>query len=335
MHARPAAVRQDGSVSTAGVLQGVGEDGEVGEAVLVVDRLGHAAALHAAEGDLEGYRRTCRAMLERFDDTDQPQTAERTAKACLLLSDALDAADFDRVQKLAERAVAGTEKDRFYRYFVLAKGLADYRAGRHADAVTWLQRFAPNPAGAYWDATAFGVLAMAQHSLGRAEEAQASLAKAKAILAKMPDPATGQPFEAGNWHDWLHAQTLCREADALLRWPSGGASAWTAFGSGGRRWASAPRRRGRAACGRTTAASSGSRPATGRRTPRPRPGPAGEDRLRPAGQAAAPARHRGDGRRPSSGWPGSGVMRGLGRRGTQPRPCRTPGRRFQAPSRRR
>jgi tetratricopeptide (TPR) repeat protein len=180
------------------------------------DRWPLAAALHAADGDLEGYRRTCRGIPERFGDTDQPQTAERTANACLLLPDALDAADFDRVQKLAQRAVAGTEKDRFYRYVVLVKGLADYRAGRHADAVKWLQRFAPNPGGVHWDATAFAVLAMAQHGLGRAEEAQASLAKAKAILAKMPDPAKGQPFEAGNWHDWLHAQTLCREADALL-----------------------------------------------------------------------------------------------------------------------
>ncbi len=180
-----------------------------------------AAALHAAVGDLEGYRRTCREMLEHFGDTDQPQTAERTANACLLLPDALDAADFDRVQKLAERAVTDTEKDSLYRNFVLTKGLADYRAGRHADAVKWLQHFAPNPNGVHWDATAFAVLAMAQHGLGHAQEAQASLAKAKAILAKMPDPAKGQLFAAGNWHDWVHAQILCREAEGLLKTESG------------------------------------------------------------------------------------------------------------------
>ncbi len=185
------------------------------------DRWCYTAALHAVDGDLEGYRRTCREMLEHFGDTDQPQTAERTAKACLLLPDALDAADFDRVQKLAERAVTGTAKDRFYRYFVLAKGLADYRAARHADAVKWLGQFPPNADGIHWDATKLAVQAMAYHRLGRAEDAEAALAKAKAIMAKMPNPAKGQPFEAGNWHDWLHAQVLCREAEGLLHKESG------------------------------------------------------------------------------------------------------------------
>jgi hypothetical protein len=37
----------------------------------------------------------------------------------------------------------------------------------------------------------------------------------------MPDPAKGQPFEAVNWHDWVHAQVLCREAEALLKKQSG------------------------------------------------------------------------------------------------------------------
>jgi serine/threonine protein kinase/Tfp pilus assembly protein PilF len=176
-----------------------------------------AAALHAARGDREGYRRTCRGMLERFADTDQPQLAERMAKACSLLPDALDAADADRVQKLALRAVTGTENDPLYYWFVLAKGLADYRAGRHAEAVKWLERYPPNADGAYWDATKFAVLAMAQHSLGRATQAQASLARAQRIIAKMPDPAKGPPFAAGDWHDWIHAQVLCREAEALLK----------------------------------------------------------------------------------------------------------------------
>lgn len=32
----------------------------------------------------------------------------------------------------------------------------------------------------------------------------------------MPDPAKGQPF-GDDWNDWLHAQVLCREAEALLK----------------------------------------------------------------------------------------------------------------------
>jgi tetratricopeptide (TPR) repeat protein len=176
----------------------------------------NAAALRAAAGDLEGYRRTCRGMVKRFGNTPQPQTAERTARACLLLPDSLDAADSDRVQKLADRAVTGTEKAPFYRFFVLAKGLADYRVGRNDDAVKRLPQFGPKPAGVHWDATGFAVLAMAQHGLGRDDEARASLARAKAILVAMPDPARGQLFGVG-WLDWLHARVLCHEAEELLK----------------------------------------------------------------------------------------------------------------------
>jgi tetratricopeptide (TPR) repeat protein len=174
------------------------------------------AALHAARGDLDGYRRICKEVLERSGDTNQPQRAERIVRACLLLPGALGAADADRVQKLALRAVGGTEHDRLYYWFALAKGLADYRAGRHAEAIRWMERFPLNADGAHWDAHRFAVLAMSQHRLGRADKARASLAGAKRILAKMPDPAKGQPLPV-DWHDWLHAQILCREAEALLK----------------------------------------------------------------------------------------------------------------------
>jgi serine/threonine protein kinase/tetratricopeptide (TPR) repeat protein len=178
-----------------------------------------AAALHLRAGDLAGYRRACRAMLERFVDTDQPEVAEHTAKTCLLTPNAV--ADLNRALKLADRAVTGTEKKTNYRWFVLVKGLADYRAGRHADAATWLRQFAPNAGGTHWDATAFAVLATAEQGQGRGAEAQAALAKAKMILAKMPEPAKGQLFDAGNWHDWLHAQVLCHEAEKLMMKESG------------------------------------------------------------------------------------------------------------------
>jgi tetratricopeptide (TPR) repeat protein len=181
------------------------------------DRWCSAAALHAAVGDVKGYRRACREMLKRFGAADQPQPAARMARACLLLPDALAAADLDRVQKLAERAVTGTEKDGAYDFFAMARGLAEYRAGRHDAAVKWMERSNPHTNGMHWDAIKFAVLAMAHHRLGRAKEAEATLAQATAIVAKMPDPAKGRSFGAGDWHDWLHAQVLWREADGLLK----------------------------------------------------------------------------------------------------------------------
>jgi tetratricopeptide (TPR) repeat protein len=176
-----------------------------------------AAPLHLRAGDVTGYRRVCRGMLERFHETKSLQIADRTAKTCLLLRSAVP--DFDRVKKLADRTVTGTEKDPSYRWYLFVKGLAEYRAGRRAEAVKWLERFGPDANGVHIDVSGFAVLAMAQHHLGQKEKARAALGNSQAIFTqKMPDPAAGRPCD-GMWQDWLHCQILLREAEALLKPP--------------------------------------------------------------------------------------------------------------------
>jgi predicted Zn-dependent protease len=173
-----------------------------------------SATLELSAGNVDGYRRACGEMLERFGKTTDPVVATLTAKACLLAPEAV--ADPLAVQKLAERSVTGTEKHELYRWFMLTRLLAAYRNGQHAEAVEWVKRFNPTPEGGPAHATAFAVLAMAQHHLGQTNDARAALAKGRAILAeKMPDPARGRSFDDG-WRDWLHAQILCWEAENLL-----------------------------------------------------------------------------------------------------------------------
>ncbi len=175
----------------------------------------HATVLQIRAGDLAGYRRFCREMLKRFGDTRQPELAERTAKTCLLVPDAV--ADLAPVLRLADRAVTGTEKSSNYGYFVLAKGLAEYRAGRNAEAVNWEERLRPGTRNHDSDVAALAVLAMAQHHLGRGEQAFAALDKAEAILAKkMADPGAGRPF-GRDWDDWLRCRILLDEAGKLLK----------------------------------------------------------------------------------------------------------------------
>jgi hypothetical protein len=92
------------------------------------------------------------------------------------------------------------------------EGLADYRGGRHTEAVGWLERFGPKADGVYSDATAFAALAMAHHRLGHANEARVSLESARAIIAKKP-----QDWMIGsNWFDWMHCEILFREAEQVL-----------------------------------------------------------------------------------------------------------------------
>jgi tetratricopeptide (TPR) repeat protein len=174
-----------------------------------------AAPLHLRAGDVTGYRRVCRAMLEQFHGTQALEIADRTAKTCLLAPAAVP--DLDRVQKLADSVVTGTEKQGNYRWFTFVKGLAEYRAGRFAESVKWLERLGPDARGDQIDASGFAVRAMAQHRLGQKEKARTALHSGQVIVAeKMPNPAAGQPFD-GMWQDWLHCQILLREAEALLK----------------------------------------------------------------------------------------------------------------------
>jgi tetratricopeptide (TPR) repeat protein len=171
-----------------------------------------SAALRLQTGDVEGYRRACREMLQRFGNTDNRAVAEQTAKTCSLIPDAVG--QFEPVLQLADRAVKGREPDR---WIALTKALAEYRAGRHEVAIDWLNRVSPKADGEHLDATAFAVLSLAQHRLGRTPKARVALASARAILAhKMPDPAKGRWF-GGDWHDWLRAGILAREAEDVLK----------------------------------------------------------------------------------------------------------------------
>jgi serine/threonine-protein kinase len=169
------------------------------------------APLLLQTGDLPGYRRACREMLARFGKTDAADVAERTAKTCLLVPGAVG--DLESVVSLADLAV---KKNGSARWPLLTKALAEYRAGRCAVAIEWLQRVVPDAGGGSLDATALAVLAMARKQQGQAEEARKALEQARAILAqKLPQPDRGQHFD-GDWHNWLRSQILCREAESLL-----------------------------------------------------------------------------------------------------------------------
>src|SRR5262249_53011744 len=131
-------------------------------------------------GDLPGYRRACREMLARFGQTKDVVVAERTAKTCLLAADAVD--DLQPVIRLAEQAVTATEKSAGYRWFLLARGMADYRAGEFAAAVERLGKcVAPGAEELYRDATAHLFLAMAHSRLHHPNEARVALEKGCAL----------------------------------------------------------------------------------------------------------------------------------------------------------
>jgi hypothetical protein len=159
-------------------------------------------------------------MLARFSQTDNlMRIGERTAKTCLMVPNAVD--DLGPVLQLTEQAVAGTEQHVGYRWFLLTKGMADYRTGHFAAAIDALNkavsqrdpRYSYSSEGA---GTAFLFLAMAHHQLGNADHARQALEQARLVVPRYTK--IGWNKNVGSyWRDWLMFQIVRHEAEQLVQ----------------------------------------------------------------------------------------------------------------------
>jgi tetratricopeptide (TPR) repeat protein len=171
--------------------------------------------------DLDGYRRVCREMLRRFGRTTDPYSAERTAKACLIVANT--AADTEQLVRLIQQALTGTEKESGYPWFLLSRGIAEYRADRPRQAIDSIQagqRQIQNPPPVY---LALGQLfvSLAYHQLHEAAEARAALCEATRIMDEQL-PKEDSPDLGDSWLNWVFCQAVRREAQVLIDSPSRG-----------------------------------------------------------------------------------------------------------------
>jgi serine/threonine-protein kinase len=155
-------------------------------------------------GQQEEYRRARRALLDRFGATTDPYIAEPVGRACLLLPGTED--ELRKGTALTDRAVAarGSTPAWIYRYFLFARGLAEYRQGRLASAISLMEGKASRVMGP----APRLILAMAQYKQGYKKQARKTLATA--ILAF--DWSVAQ---ADSRDVWI-AHILRREAEALI-----------------------------------------------------------------------------------------------------------------------
>ncbi len=170
----------------------------------------HAAVVYLEAGDLEGYRRVARSMLDRYAASNDPVTAERTAKVNLLVPP--PAEDLKRLTELADRAVRLGQNHGLLPYFHLAHGMASYRAGDFAAAVHWLRQPRNSTLSPVYSTTLRCYLAMAEHRLGHTEQAVVLLQETSEKLATK----TGQKDWGSSWPDLRIAEMARREAEALL-----------------------------------------------------------------------------------------------------------------------
>ena len=120
------------------------------------------------------YRRVRRQLLDRFAESTDPQIAERTGRACLLLPASDD--ELRKAVNLIDLALAADKSKWGWAqpYFMFAKGLAEYRQGRMQSSLAIIEGTDPEPLKPGPKL----VLAMAQHCLGKKDVAIKTLAAA-------------------------------------------------------------------------------------------------------------------------------------------------------------
>ena len=169
-------------------------------------------------GDIKDYQVQRERALRLFGNTSDPETADRIAKVCLMLP--APARDLPTLAAMAETAAKAGSDDKNWPYYQFVKGLAEYRQGHFTSAIEHVQKILPqeaDPVGIVriMPATivaAYMVLAMAQHDLGKLEEARAPLAEGTEFAeARMAKP------DALNWNEQIISRTLMSEAKALIR----------------------------------------------------------------------------------------------------------------------
>jgi len=185
------------------------------------DHMSHhsLAPLLAASGDLDRYRDLCKEIVTRFGDTTDPFVSDRMTKDCSMLPSS--GTDPEVVAKMAEAAAAAGPTDRHFTYFQCTKGMAEYRQGHFADALTFEDKtiaIREDPGDYLGHDTlyveAYAVSAMAHFQLQQTDEARAALARANVIAARLPKLESGDI--GGSWRDWIIAHKLLDEATALI-----------------------------------------------------------------------------------------------------------------------
>ena len=175
------------------------------------------AELRLQIGDAAGYRRACKALIDRYGRTDDQETAHQVLVALTLGPDAID--DYSRLLQLAEQVIARAGKDdRTLGHY----GRVLYRAGRFQEAIRGLTAALEADGGGGGTAYDWVCLALVQRRLGHPEEAGRRLEQAnpwieRARQGKHPF----RPDDQAPWGPRLELLLLAREAGRSRKPPHG------------------------------------------------------------------------------------------------------------------
>jgi serine/threonine protein kinase/tetratricopeptide (TPR) repeat protein len=175
------------------------------------------APLRLLGGDEKGYRELCDSILRNAAGIDDPHAAHGLSRACTLRASSV--ADASVSLGLSQQAVAASPKIAWYVYGL---GAAHFRAGQYEQAIARCEESMKTQPRWLGRGQNFVILAMACQRLGRPQEAQEWLAKARPTLGELEEfiarsrpkyRFAGSPYIS----DWLDLKVLLAEAEELIR----------------------------------------------------------------------------------------------------------------------
>jgi tetratricopeptide (TPR) repeat protein len=171
------------------------------------------AALLSLSGDRPGYAKACAHMAARCGKPGGPR-AYHLARACTLAADAV--ADAGVPGHLAETELRANAREF---WSLTEQGALAYRAGRFQEAMPLFEKSLKADAKPGRAVVNWLWLALANHRLGKSEEARRWLGKAQAWLDQFDDgmPASADTEFGLHLHNWLEAHVLRREAEGLFQ----------------------------------------------------------------------------------------------------------------------
>jgi tetratricopeptide (TPR) repeat protein len=190
-----------------------------------------AGAALVLAGDVDGHRRLCDRVAKEFKGTQEGWQAEVVCKVHCLRPGRIDAVR-QATERLDQSVEQGQAPDWLRPWTNATRGLVAYRAGDFEQAVGWTRKSKeiadsmPEGFAEYRGrCMALALLArtLAEHRLGRSEDARRSFQEATALLpTELKGLGTSGyrgklPVEGTNVdRDWLIAEVLRREAEGLL-----------------------------------------------------------------------------------------------------------------------
>jgi hypothetical protein len=172
--------------------------------------------VYAETGNLAKFQELTRWMIQRWPSPKLSTEAERQVKGYIVHKNATDpqliARSVEMTRFASEQATASGE-GQYQGFFDISRGIALYRAGRFADAATWLPK-ALTHESVYVRSLAQPFYAMTLRAQGDTARAAEMMAQARRTAATLP--AVGSLDYSVEWTDILITRMVMKEAEEVF-----------------------------------------------------------------------------------------------------------------------